>query len=401
MARQNVRRRGAWQGIRLWVFAALLLCVGCGGAAGQRVAIGLYDNMDLQALTVVPVSRGYRVLLDGHARPLPSGVCLRVSRDGARLAAQIDGQPLGCFRHVVVLHEASASQVRVEAEGVRAGRRIVDGNVSLTVDFQRIMCVNLVDMECYVAAVVLAEVGRGQAVELYKAQALLVRTYLLAHCGRHVSEGFNLCDQVHCQAYKESGWNEGPIREATLATQGQVVVDRDGRLISSVFHANCGGETASAEQVWLSPRSYLKGVRDQDCRGANGSRWEATVPLAAWRRFLQSKGIAASRLTGQQMAYRSEHRESLYTLPGGRGVPFRDLREYFNLRSAWFDVEVVGDEVLLHGRGYGHGIGMCQRGAMAKARRGYDAQRILKAYFTAVEVVPAERALPLATLEEE
>lgn len=370
-------------------------------AFGQRVAVGLYDNVDLQSVVVSPESKGYRVLLDEQSRPLPTGQHLQVARDGVQLGVWIDGQPLGSYRHVVVLHDSPESQLRVAEGKAPSAWRVVDGNLSLAVDFQRVMCINLIDTECYVASVVLAEVGRGQEVELYKAQALLVRTYLLAHRGRHITEGFNLCDQVHCQAYKESAWHDLQIREATLATRGQVVVDSDGRLISSVFHANCGGETAAADQVWLSPRSYLKSVKDPDCRGASGSRWVAEVPLKAWRRFLQSKGINAARLTGQQMAYRSARRESLYTLPGGRGVPFRDLREYFNLRSAWFDVEVIGEKVKLRGRGYGHGIGMCQRGAMAKAKQGYDAQRILKAYFMGVSVVRAEQALPMAALEEE
>lgn len=401
MARQGERRREGRSRLCAWFLVGLTACF-CGRTAlGQRVAIGLYDNVDLQAVMVAPVSKGYRVLLDGQVRPLPSGQHLHAAREGTRLAVRINGQPLGSYRHVVVLNDAPIAQVGLAAGEKTGGMRVVDGNVSLTVDFQRVMCINLVDTECYVAGVVLAEVGRGQSIELYKAQALLVRTYLLAHRGRHITEGFNLCDQVHCQAYKESAWGEDLIREAALATRGMVVVDSEGRLISSVFHANCGGQTASAEQVWLSPRSYLKSVNDPDCRGASGARWEAEVSLEAWRRFLQSKGINALRLTGQQMAYRSERREALYTLPGGRGVPFRDLREYFNLRSAWFDVEVKGEKVHLRGRGYGHGIGMCQRGAMAKARRGFDAESILKAYFSGVSVVPAEQALPMATLDEE
>lgn len=397
---------GAWQrtverGLFTIVLFGVSVCF-CGRVAlGQRVAIGLYDNVDLQSVTISPVSKGYRVLLDGKVRPLPSGQSLDARREGNLLAVRVNGQPLGGYRHVAVINDAVATQLSVEAGEGGADRRILDGNLSLTVDFQRVMCVNLVDQECYVAGVVLAEVGSGQGAELYKAQALLVRTYLLAHRGRHINEGFNLCDQVHCQAYKQSAWGNETIRGATLATRGLVVVDGDGRLIASVFHANCGGQTASAEQVWLTPQSYLRSVKDPDCAGANGSRWKAVVPLKEWRRLLSSKGIAAYQLTAEQMAYRSTRREAIYALPGGRGVPFRDLREYFNLRSAWFDVEVRGDKVYLQGRGYGHGIGMCQRGAMAKAQKGYSAAQILQAYFFGVKVVPAEQALPMATLYDE
>lgn len=396
-ARLLAVRRGVCALALLW---AVMGC--CPSPAwGQRVAVGLYDNLDLQAVTVEPVSRGYRVLLDGRPRPLPTGQRLLARRVGDALAVSINGQPLGAYLHVAVINDTLAAQLRVAGGADRPDRRLLDGNLSLSVDFQRVMCVNLVDQECYVAGVVLAEVGGGQHVELYKAQALLVRTYLLAHRSRHINEGFNLCDQVHCQAYRESGWGNESIRGAVRATRGRVVVDSEGRLIASVFHANCGGQTASAEQVWLTPRSYLRGVNDPDCAGSKGSSWHAVLPLREWRRLLTSKGIAAHQLTAQQMAYRSGRREALYALPGGRGVPFRDIREYFNLRSAWFDVEVRGDEVHLQGRGYGHGIGMCQRGAMARARRGQSALQILQAYFLGVRVVPAEQALPMATLDDE
>lgn len=374
----------------------------CGyGAMAQRVAIGLYDNVDLQAVAVSPESRGYRLVLDGQVRPLPTGQLLRAKREGAALSVSINGQPLGNYHHVALVNDEIVARISVRSEGNGGEKRVLEGNLSLTVDFQRVMCINLVDQECYVAGVVQAEVGRGQHVELYKAQSLLVRTYLIAHRGRHAAEGFNLCDQVHCQAYINSAWDNECIRGAALATKGMVVVDGDGRLITSVFHANCGGQTASAEQVWLTPLSYLRGRVDPDCVGKSGARWTAVVPLAEWKRFLSSKGIPTVQLTDQQMAYRSSKRELLYSLPGGWGVPFRDLREYFNLRSAWFDVEVRGGEVHLLGRGYGHGIGMCQQGAMEKARKGYTAEQILQAYFQGVSVVSVERALPMASPDVE
>ena len=77
----------------------------------------------------------------------------------------------------------------------------------------------------------------------------------------------------------------------------------------------------------------------------------------------------------------------MYELPGGIAVPFRDLREYFNLKSAWFDVAVEGGQVLLSGRGYGHGIGMCQEGAMRMAEEGKNAAEIINFYFRGARIV--------------
>ena len=74
-------------------------------------------------------------------------------------------------------------------------------------------------------------------------------------------------------------------------------------------------------------------------------------------------------------------------------MPFRDLREYFKLKSAWFDVRVVGDNVQLEGRGYGHGIGLCQEGAMRMAVEGKTVEEIVAFYLSGVRVVPKEKAI--------
>jgi len=360
---------------------------GYGVSKAQRVSIGLYDTCSTQQLELRPLSVGYKILLSGRMTPLPVDVPLRVQRQGRNLVFRHDSLSLAAADHVAVLHADPNAQIELTLVQPKGAPRTYDGNMSLFVDFGRVMCLNLVDPENYIAGVALAEVGGRAKPELYKAQALLIRTYLMANRAKHLEEGFNLCDQVHCQAYKGSASAYPEIKQATQATAGQVVVDGEGNLITSVFHANCGGQTASARDVWLTESPYLLSVRDPYCRKSRGAAWKRTLPLTDWLRFLQSKGVATQHIPMRGYVYRSETREGMYELPGGIAVPFRDLREYFNLKSAWFDVAVDGGSIHLTGRGYGHGIGMCQEGAIRMAEEGKKASEIINFYFKGTRIV--------------
>ncbi len=361
-------------------------------ANAQRISIGLYDTCSIQELCVRPLTEGYKILLNGKLRELEKEKELRIAFQERMLYCTQGAENLQPSGHVALLHTDPNSQFELKLLRPQGEARTYEGNLSLFVDFGRIMCINLVDQENYIAGVALAEVGGKAKPELYKAQALLIRTYLMGNRTKHLEEGFNLCDQVHCQAYKGSASKYPYILQATKQTANMVVVDGAGELITSVFHANCGGQTASARDVWLTETSYLQSVRDLYCRRARGANWKKTLSLNDWKRFLQSKGVVTERINNSGYLYRSETREGMYELPGGIAVPFRDLREYFNLKSAWFDVTVEGGQVNLSGRGYGHGIGMCQEGAMRMAEEGKTATEIISFYFRGARIIKLERA---------
>ncbi len=353
----------------------------------QRLSIGLYDTCSIQELSLVPRVEGYKLLVNGHLEDVPKETELAVRRDGKVLQVTLESKILPLVSQIALVHSDPLAQIGVKLVRPHAEERIYEGNLNLYVDFGRVMCINLVDQEVYIAGVALAEVGARAKPELYKAQALLIRTYLMSNRSKHLEEGFNLCDQVHCQAYKGSARKYPQIYAATRETAGFVLQDSEGNLITSVFHANCGGQTASARDVWMTETRYLQSVRDPYCRQSRGASWKKKVLLADWIRFLQSKGVLTQNFGISGYLYRSETREGMYQLPGGYAVPFRDLREYFNLKSSWFNVVVEGGYVYLSGRGYGHGIGLCQEGAIRMAEQGKSASEIINFYFRGVQIV--------------
>ena len=387
-------RARCWWMMRGGVVALLLMVLFPARGWAQRVSVSLFDAASVQSVRITPRTEGYVLLVDGNKYALPSGEALRVERVGDVLRfSSLQLKNLEC-EHAAVIHGDPEAMFELECVTPAAGAREYDGNLNLYVDFGCLMVSNLVDQELYVAGVVLAEVGSRAKYELYRAQALLVRTYLLSHRDKHLEEGYNLCDEVHCQAYRGSAQKYPTIVKAAKSTQGLVLLDKGKRFVTSVFHANCGGETASAGDVWLTDNDYLRSVRDPYCRKSKGATWTTRVRLADWKRFLHSKGVPTQNISNGQYAYRSTRREAVYSLPGGVGVPFRDLREYFNLKSAWFDVIPSGESLELRGRGYGHGIGLCQEGAMRMAEAGKKAEDIIAFYFHGVRIAKASMAVP-------
>jgi len=138
---------------------------------------------------------GYKLLVNGHLEDVPKETELAVRRDGKVLQVTLESKILPLVSQIALVHSDPLAQIGVKLVRPHAEERIYEGNLNLYVDFGRVMCINLVDQEVYIAGVALAEVGARAKPELYKAQALLIRTYLMSNRSKHLEEGFNLCDQ--------------------------------------------------------------------------------------------------------------------------------------------------------------------------------------------------------------
>ena len=188
----------------------------------------------------------------------------------------ISKQANGAFKIKSVLPEG---KVRTYEDNVTVG---------LTADKKQFLLINKVDVEKYIGGVVESESGKQTSLEYYKLQSILCRTYLLAHINRHVLEGFQVCDDVHCQAYLSRTTDE-VVQKGVYATKGLVVVDNDLNLITAAFHSNCGGETVASQDVWAMSTSYLKSVRDTFCLHQPHANWKRAIPLEDWKAYLQLK----------------------------------------------------------------------------------------------------------------
>jgi stage II sporulation protein D len=252
-----------------------------------------------------------------------------------------------------------------------------------------------VDLEAYVAAVVPKEIGRAPAAAL-GAQAVAARSYALAKGERHLEDGADLCDGTHCQVFHGLSAATEDSRRAAAATAGLVLTQK-GRVIAAPFHAACGGRTARPKDVWDDEEiPDLESVEDEACVTAPGATWSFTIPRVALATLSGSLGFGGARFL-EVYGHDANGRVSMvrFAAPGGasrvvRGFEFRraasELWGWDSVRSTDFTLEETRPAYLLSGRGTGHGAGMCQAGAIARARRGETAEEILALYYRGATV---------------
>ncbi len=298
---------------------------------------------------------------------------------------------IGKFASLKFYSKESSGEFKIKSVVPLSRVRTYDGNleVALTPDKAQFLLINKVNLENYIEGVVQSEAGKNISLEYYKLQAILCRTFLLSHLNRHEAEGFQLCDDVHCQAYLNKA-TEANIVKGVLETRGLVIVDNDLNLITSAFHSNCGGVTCNSQDVWSISTSYLKSVKDTFCIHSFNAVWQRTIPLEDWKAYLQLKHKLpmndSSAFTGAT-SFSQLNGRTTYFMDRNLKIPLKIIRADFKLRSTYFSIEQVGDSVRFNGRGYGHGVGLCQEGAMRQALLGYSYKQILNFYYKDVHLV--------------
>lgn len=274
--------------------------------------------------------------------------------------------------------------------------------------------VNVLPVEEYLRGVLAPEIGRRKQEELeaVKAQAVAARTYALATRGKYPTKEYDLVNEILDQVYTGVEGEQRLTDVALKQTRGEVM-QADGRLIDAYYHSTCGGHTDNIEDVWeKEPKSYLKSVEDDTfCNWSKYYVWDDEFPSATLlgnvRAYLKSTGRTSSRLGSILKDVQIESRSSggrisslqLVTESGSTGLGKDIIRWAFArpgvagiLRSSDFEVTLKRnsrgevESALLHGRGYGHGVGMCQCGAIGRARAGRDYREILTHFYTGVQI---------------
>jgi stage II sporulation protein D len=257
-------------------------------------------------------------------------------------------------------------------------------------------------LEDYVLAAVLSEVapasGEPDAMRrMFAVQAIVARTYAAAHVRRHATEGFDVCDGTHCQLVdlerpRTSRW--APIARDAVHRTRSVVVRHGGKPAATLFHADCGGHRSAAADVWGGPAGpYLRGGPDPLPHGQPHGSWRFAIDTEKLRQALNAfpQTVVGARLDSIEVHRRdAAGRAMLVSLNGSRAPLVRgeDLRAAVSrafgpraLRSSLFEVRREKSMFFFEGRGFGHGAGLCQAGAMARAAAGQSPERILAFYF--------------------
>lgn len=340
---------------------------------------------------------------------LRGGEAVRVTAD--RRAIQLTGGASGRFETLTLVSLDDGKFVELDGKPYR-------GVLEIFPREGRVTAVNELPLESYLAGVVAAEMGRrapGERAAL-EAQAIVSRTYALKNRGKFASDGYDLGATVTDQAY---GGVAGETREGWDAVQATVglVLTYHGALISPFYHSTCGGSTASPREVFRTVQStpYLRSVSDRRAGGhycdiSPRFRWTVEWDGAELTRILRRTLPAvvgvdtdvvdvvrdvrvrrrgpSSRVT--ELRIRVGRGEVPVYGPDVRGVLAQpDGRP---LGSTAFDLganhgaDGVIARLKARGEGWGHGVGMCQWGAVGRARAGQDARTIVTTYFPGTRI---------------
>lgn len=296
---------------------------------------------------------------------------------------------LGDFKSVYLIQNHPNTSLTLTCKTPVVKPRKYEDDFEITSSGKDLVVVNLVDIDNYLAGVVESEGGGGKHPEYYKVQALMSRTYVMKYLGKHKKDGFDLCDRVHCQAYHSMMRFTPIIDSAVKQTHDMIMLDKYGDFIDAYFHANCGGQTCEPQLVWNEQIDYLNTFIDTFCIYTKQATWEKRVSQESWKQFLVNKydfPVYDSVFASQMFTFDQPQRTAFYIHPVF-GIPLRDLREEFDLKSTFFSCYPEGTDVVIRGRGFGHGVGLCQEGAMKMAKSGYNFIQIANFYFPGIEVV--------------
>ncbi len=303
------------------------------------------------------------------------------------------------------------------------------GRVYLAVDRRgKLAVVNEVPADQLLAGLVPAEIFTSAPAEALKAQSVAARGQLLAKIGaRHAVDPYLVCSAQHCQVYSGAGSEHPRTTSAVVSTRGQILVDRSGRLADTVYSASCGGFTESNEHVWgTPPNPNLRGHLDASVIGAKGlgrfAKGITSHNIGAWLRArprcwcsrttfgAKGKFRWRRRLTGARLdrlvnaSFRVGHVKTMKVVSRGlsgratsllvKGSKGRVIvrgelvirRLLGNLNSSMFLVQRLvraagKTDFIILGGGWGHGVGMCQTGAIGMAQAGRKAKQILSHYY--------------------
>lgn len=373
------------------IIAVILLTIVVFPVSGQ-VKIRLFAGQKPESVIFTPTTGKY--VLDtftGDTIHIGSGRPVIMALFNGKLAIKERNKPGFTADSVQFAALTPEDSFSLRITGSTTTRQYYSGDLECLPDLGTIVMINNCDEEKYIAGVVRAEGGTGRHVEYFKTQAVIARTYMYRYMAKHLDDGYHLCDLTHCQAF--NGLCTDPvINRATADTKGQVILDSDNMLIISAFHSNCGGETSSSEDVWLTDVPYLRTVKDPYCSGTRNSSWQMSYSGEEWINMISRIGHADSPLKLRDAGFIQDTRVADYSA-GRLRVPLRDIRAELNLRSTYFSVLPEGNNVILKGRGYGHGVGLCQEGAMAMASKGFSYDRIISFYYTGVKISQVGKAV--------
>lgn len=303
--------------------------------------------------------------------------------NGRQVHVSIDGYEYGNFPSVVFSATDTACILCLNPRNAK--QRTYEGNLVVSVGMDgKLFIINDVEFETYIAGVVQSEIYGTQS-DIFRVQAIISRTWALKNIHKHQKDGYNFCDQVHCQAYLNRCVRPD-IMLGTMQSCGMTIVDKNEMLIETPFHSNSGGQTANSEDVWRSEVPYLRSVSDTFSYRMRQSEWVKVIDETKWLTYFSNKhklDISNDSIRNELLTFSQSQRKVRLC-----GVPLTRIRTDFQLKSTFFSVlhDSSTHRITLSGHGFGHGVGLSQEGTIRMVGLGIAYDSIIHHYYTGAHI---------------
>lgn len=277
------------------------------------------------------------------------------------------------------------------------GKRLYRGSLQIIKTKEGLLrAINVVKLEDYLKGVLYHEVSHRWPMEAIKSQAVASRTFALYQAEQNKNNYYYLKADTSSQVYGGVYAERYRTNKAVEETKGKVLLYKD-EILPAFFHATCGGKTEDSSRLWKVKMTPLKGVRCAFCRNSPHFSWERSIRLKEIKEKLNGAGYKLSDIVSIDVKMRDKSGRviqlSVKAKAGNISISAKDFRHIIGptlLKSTNFAVDVKGTSAIFKGRGWGHGVGMCQWGAFAMAKKRMKVNQILKHYYPGARVVTLE-----------
>jgi len=349
--------------------------------AQQQIKVGLFKNSKLNIVEIKSGEEIIKVRADDTFLSLPINSSLIISAKLNDISLNIGNFNLGIFNQVEIEISESEGMVLKPLSPEYPENKYTE-KLLITSKQNNLSMINKLKTENYIVGVLRGEIGFDKPLNSYIVMAILAQTYAEGYHSRHRSDNFNLCDQTHCQVFK-GFFKYEPYHTAAKLAKNKVVLDVNGNIIEGLFHSNCGGKTQNSGNVWRNNLSYCQSINDSFCMNQKNSIWNKSFSIYDFCLKLNIpynvNEIPNLDFCNNVQLINDRREKDIFICNKTFNTIY--IRTQLDLKSDWFDISCAGDSVLINGKGFGHGVGLCQEGLIEMARQGCNEEEIIQYYF--------------------
>jgi len=256
----------------------------------------------------------------------------------------------------------------------------------------RLLVVNYIGLEDYVKGIMYHEASHYWPMEALAAQAIVCRTYAVYAVQENRLKDYDVTSDIYSQVYGGRTSERYRTNQAVVQTQGKILTYKN-KVIPAYYHSTCAGHTEDASLLWNIDLAPLRGVPCDFCQDSPHFNWHYVLSRQEIKDKLLDAGLKIGNIEDIVILGRdlSGRITDLKIVSGKKDfrISAKDFRNIIGpniIRSTNFKLNLIKDDVVFVGLGWGHGVGLCQWGAYFMAKQGYPTDRILKYYYPGIEV---------------